>query len=249
MPTFAGRPSTSSSLILVDIPQNSMVGQQRQQISKLQFDKFPDPQLFLVWEIRFENQVTTCETCCTINGPLVHLTICTDSASVVLSLLHICSLLSAVLCAHTWWLIQRTHVGSSVPAKEHFVTHAYTRHDIVICLSLPLFWFSIGCNIMDQRRWRWAIQWMNWSPRDQICGQEFPEFWNAGREDCFCSEQDLSEFPIEEEDQSRGTESPERGTVFYEEDRSPSWFATTFEIAFMIYDYFRVTGTHDTVLD
>ena len=60
MPTFAGRPSTSSSLIPVDIPQNSMVGQQRQQISKLQFDKFPNPQLFWVWEIRFKNQVTTC---------------------------------------------------------------------------------------------------------------------------------------------------------------------------------------------
>ena len=46
MQTFAGRPSTSSSLIPADIPQNSMVGQQRQQISKLQFDKFLNPQSF-----------------------------------------------------------------------------------------------------------------------------------------------------------------------------------------------------------
>ena len=60
MPTFAGRPSTTGSQILVDLPQNSMVGQQRQQISKLQFDKFPNPQSFLVWKIRFKNQVTTC---------------------------------------------------------------------------------------------------------------------------------------------------------------------------------------------
>ena len=37
-----------------------MVGQQRQQISELQFDKIPDPQSFLVWKIRFKNQVTTC---------------------------------------------------------------------------------------------------------------------------------------------------------------------------------------------
>ena len=40
MPTFARRPSTMRSLFPVDIPQNSMVGQQRQQISELQFDKF-----------------------------------------------------------------------------------------------------------------------------------------------------------------------------------------------------------------
>ena len=35
-----------SSLIPVEIPQNFMVGQQRQQISELQFDKFPNPQSF-----------------------------------------------------------------------------------------------------------------------------------------------------------------------------------------------------------
>ena len=33
MPTFARRPTTMNSLVLVDIPQSSMVGQQRQQIS------------------------------------------------------------------------------------------------------------------------------------------------------------------------------------------------------------------------
>ena len=60
MPTFAGRPSTSSSFLLVEFPQNSMVGQQRQQISELQFDKFPCPQSFLFWKIRFRTQVTTC---------------------------------------------------------------------------------------------------------------------------------------------------------------------------------------------
>ena len=41
MPTFARRPSTMSSLLPVDIPQNSVVEQQRQQISELQFDKLP----------------------------------------------------------------------------------------------------------------------------------------------------------------------------------------------------------------
>ena len=43
MPMFARRPTTMNSFVLVDIPQGSMVGQQRQQISELQFDKFPAP--------------------------------------------------------------------------------------------------------------------------------------------------------------------------------------------------------------
>ena len=37
-----------------------MVGQQRQQISELPFDKFPTPSSFLCWKIRFINKVTTC---------------------------------------------------------------------------------------------------------------------------------------------------------------------------------------------
>ena len=60
MPTFAGRSSTMSSTIPVEFPQNSMVGQQRQQISVLQFDKFHNRQSFLVWKIRFKNQATAC---------------------------------------------------------------------------------------------------------------------------------------------------------------------------------------------
>ena len=37
-----------------------MYGQQRQQISEMQFDTFPAPQSFWVWKIRFKNQMTTC---------------------------------------------------------------------------------------------------------------------------------------------------------------------------------------------
>ena len=59
MPTFATKPLTTSSTIPVELPQNYMVGQQRQQISELQFDKFLI-HIFLVWKIRFKNQVTTC---------------------------------------------------------------------------------------------------------------------------------------------------------------------------------------------
>ena len=43
MTTFARRPPAMSSFVPVDIPMRSMVGQQRQQISELQFNKFPTP--------------------------------------------------------------------------------------------------------------------------------------------------------------------------------------------------------------
>ena len=52
MPTFATRPLTTSSTMLVELPQNYMVGQQRQQTSELQYDKIPNPQPFLVWKLR-----------------------------------------------------------------------------------------------------------------------------------------------------------------------------------------------------
>ena len=52
--------STVNSFLPVDIPQNSMVGQQRQQISELQFEKFSTHSTFSCWKIRFKNQVTTC---------------------------------------------------------------------------------------------------------------------------------------------------------------------------------------------
>ena len=60
MSTFATRPLTVSFAIPVELPQKYMVGQQRQQISELQFDKFSNPQSFSVWKIRLKNQVTTC---------------------------------------------------------------------------------------------------------------------------------------------------------------------------------------------
>ena len=49
-PTFATKPWTTSSRMRVELPQSHIVGQQRQQISELQFDKFPNPQSFLVWK-------------------------------------------------------------------------------------------------------------------------------------------------------------------------------------------------------
>ena len=48
---------------------------------------------------------------------------------------------------------------------------------------------------------------------DLLTKHRIPEFRDAGREDCFCSEQDHPEFSIQEEGQSRGTESPKRRSV------------------------------------
>ena len=56
MPTFARRPPTMSSFIPVDIPQCSIVGQQRQQISELQFNKYHTPSSFSCWKIRFRTR-------------------------------------------------------------------------------------------------------------------------------------------------------------------------------------------------
>ena len=48
------------------------------------------------------------------------------------------------------------------------------------------------------------------SSRSINCGQEFPEFRNVGRDDRLGFEQDHPELPLQEEGQSRGTESSER---------------------------------------
>ena len=58
MPMSASRPLTTSSTTPVELPQNYVVGQQRLQISELQFDKFPTPSSFLVWKTRFKTQVS-----------------------------------------------------------------------------------------------------------------------------------------------------------------------------------------------
>ena len=60
MPTFATRPLTTTSTIPVELPQNYMVVQQKQQISELQLDNFPNPQSCLVWKTRLKTQVTSC---------------------------------------------------------------------------------------------------------------------------------------------------------------------------------------------
>ena len=65
---------------------------------------------------------------------------------------------------------------------------------------------------MDQKKRRWSIQRMNRSHCDRL-RVKIPEFRNAGRENCVCSEQDHPEFPLQEEGQSGGTECSQRRSV------------------------------------
>ena len=71
-----------------------------------------------------------------------------------------------------------------------------------------------------------------------VCGMDSSKFRVAGRDDCLCSEQDHPEANSRRRSVARNRK-PEK------KDR----FLRGRQIAFMIYDYFRVTGAHDTVLD
>ena len=55
MPIFASRPLTTSSKHPVNFPQNYVVGQQRQQISELQFDKVPQSIIIFGVENKIQN--------------------------------------------------------------------------------------------------------------------------------------------------------------------------------------------------
>ena len=72
-----------------------------------------------------------------------------------------------------------------------------------------------------------------------VSGKFFNKLRDAGREDCLGSEQDHPEFPVQKEGQPPGAECQKNRTRFLRGRH----------VAFMIYDYFRVTGAHDAVLD
>ena len=58
-----------------------------------------------------------------------------------------------------------------------------------------------------------AMLWIKEVEMAISCWKECSKFRNAGRQDRFCSEEDHPEFPFQEEGQSRGTDSPKRGSV------------------------------------
>ena len=77
------------------------------------------------------------------------------------------------------------------------------------------------------------------SPRDRLLEKKFPNFETLDAKIASALNKIIHKFPLQEEGQSPGAESPERRVGFLRGR----------QIAFMIYDYFRVIGAHDAVLD
>ena len=114
--------------------RGTVVGQQRQQISELQVDKFPNPQSFMTWKTRFKTEVSS---------------------------------------------------GSEFPSDA-------------------VLWIK-ELEMVDSLD--------DFQSSRPIAGKNFPNFEMLDAKIAFGSEQDRPEFPIQEEFQSRGTESPKRGSV------------------------------------
>ena len=90
---------------------------------------------------------------------------------------------------------------------------------------------------MDQKKRRWSIQRMNRSHCDRL-RVKIPEFRNAGRENCSTLNKIIQNSHFKKKVNLEEQKA-------HKEDR----FLRGRQIAYLIYDYFRVTGAHDTVLD
>ena len=69
-----------------------------------------------------------------------------------------------------------------------------------------------------------------------ITGTHGSRLWGTRREDCFSTEQNHPEYPLQEKGQSGGNESSKRRR-----------FLRGRQIAYLIYEYFQVTGANDSV--
>ena len=127
-----------------------MVGQQRLQISGLQFDKFSTPSSCMYWMVRFK----------------IHVSSCSDFPS------------EAML-----WIKEVEMVDSLDEQKSSWSVYGYTH---------------------------------------------FPIFWDAGREDCFCSEQDHPWIPTAKRRSVRKNRKLRKRIGFFEGDRPLTWFTATF---------------------
>ena len=109
------------------------------------------------------------------------------------------------------WTAKTANIGAAI-RQILWTTIILGVEDTIQKSSDYLFLFSFGGYDMDQRSGDgWFIG------RIKVLAislwKEFSKFRDAGRKDCFCSEQDHPESPIHEEGQSRGTASPEKGSV------------------------------------
>ena len=92
---------------------------------------------------------------------------------------------------------------------------------------------------------RFKTQVMKWIKRSgelkssrSVSGKDFPDFEMLDAKIASAVNKIIQNSQFKKEDQPRGADSTERGR-----------FLRGRQIAFMIYDYFRVTAAHDTVLD
>ena len=92
-----------------------------------------------------------------------------------------------------------------------------------------LFRFSLGCWCYGSKEVEVVNSVDEFKSSRSIAGWGFPEFWTAGRENCFYFEPDHTEFPLQKEGQSGGTESSDRRSVSSRKTDRLTWFSTTFE--------------------
>ena len=115
------------------------------------------------------------------------------------------------------WSTNFFNVGNSIPKSCDY-----------------LFWFSIGCCVVDQRS---ADGLKNWSPRDQFVEKIY--------QNSRCWRRTLLLLWT----RSSRISNSRRRSVSKNKAQKEDRFLRGRQIAFMSYDYFRVTGAHDTVLD
>ena len=114
--------------------------------------------------------------------------------------------------------------------KKSYVRSFFEFRREVTCLPLLLSQqpnsSAVSSGRISGRSWDVAIDWR----------ASIPEFWDARCEDSVRSEEDHHELYIKK-------------TVSLEEQKAHNRFLRERQIAFMIYKYFRVTGSHEAVLD
>ena len=127
----------------------------------------------------------------------------------------------------TTWLDSKDSNYRICNSTNSLIHNRFSCKNSIQNTSHNLFWFSIGCSVVDQRSGDGSfIGWIEvfWN---------IPKFWDVGRVDCLCSQQGHPEFQFKK---SVNLEEQKA----QKEDR----FLRERQIAFMIYDFFEF---HDTV--
>ena len=123
-----------------------------------------------------------------------------------------------------WWIDRRTSWSDSKDCKYRNCNSTNSPiHNRSWCgkfdskhKSLLVFWFSIGCYVVDQRSGR------------SVSGKNFPNF-DMLEAKIASALNKISRIPNSRTRSVSRNRKPRKRTGFYEEDRSPSWSTTTFE--------------------